>query len=53
MLDDYFVVSHVSWADKFNEINISSVMCTVELVGHGRLTTILTNKVNGAREKLQ
>ena len=26
-------------------------MCTVDLVGQGRLTTILTNKVNGARDE--
>ena len=26
-------------------------MCTGELVGQGRLTTILTNKVNGTRDE--
>ena len=37
--------------DKFNEIKISFVTCTADLVGQGRLTTKLTNKVNGARGK--
>ena len=44
-------MSHVFWVDKFNEIKISFVTCTVDLVGQGRLTTILTIKVNGERDK--
>ena len=37
--------------DKFKGIQISFVTCTFDLVSQGRLTTIRTNKVNGARDK--
>ena len=41
--------------DKFNEIEISFVACTVDLVGQGRLTTKLTisiSVIRGARKMI-
>ena len=41
--------------DNFNEIEISFVACTVDLVGQGRLTTKLAisiSVIRGARKKI-
>ena len=49
----FFIVSNVVWVDKFKEMKISFVMCTIDLVGQGHLTTILTisiSVIRGARK---
>ena len=39
------------WVDKFNEIKISFVACTVDLVDQYGGQATLTNEVNGARDE--
>ena len=39
-------VSNIVWVDKLNGIQISCVKCTVDLVGQGRLTTILITDIS-------
>ena len=39
-------VTHIFPVDMFNEIKISFVTCTVDLVCQGRLTTILTISIS-------
>ena len=44
-----FFVSYVFWVDKFNGIKISFVTCTILLVGHCHLTTILAMFISTQR----
>ena len=53
MLIRIFVVSNDFWVDTFHDINMSFVTYTVDLVGQGTLTTILTISVSVIRRARQ
>ena len=45
----FYAFPTLFWVDKFNEIKISFVTCTIDLVGQSRLTTTLTISISVIR----